>query len=180
MAFLLLTFFLMTTTMTTDTGIARDLPPMPPPDQEQQMLDINKRNLLAVYVSPSNEIMVGGERMDVSQITEKVKEFVLNPLRDETLSEFEDTEIEGMAQPYPVSKGVVSLENDRRTDYSTYIQVQNELTRAFNEIREEVSQQRFQRSFADLQKNYPNQLKAVRLAVPVKISEAELRNTEAL
>jgi biopolymer transport protein ExbD len=178
MAFLLLTFFLMTTTMTTDMGIARDLPPLPPEDQKDQMLDINKRNILAVYVNPSNAIMVGGERMDISQIAATVKEFVLNPTNNPDLSESEMTEIEHLGA-YPVSKGVVSLENDRRTNYTTYIQVQNELTRAFNEIRDEVAKRYFGRSFAELQDS-PELQTAVRMAVQTKISEAELRNTEAL
>lgn len=176
MAFLLVTFFLMTTTMTTDMGIARQLPPMPPVDQEP--LPINKRNTLQVYVSPSNEVMVGGERMDISQISAKVKEFILNVTEDPALPELEVTEID-LLGPYPVSKGVVSLQNDRRTNYATYIEVQNELTRAFNEMRDELSRARFGRPFSELQ-NHPDQLQAIRTAIPTKISEAELRNTEAL
>jgi biopolymer transport protein ExbD len=176
MAFLLLTFFLMTTTMTTDLGIVRQLPPMPP--ENQPPMDINKRNTLQVYVSPSNEVMVGGERIDISQISAKVKEFILNPNGLENLSEFELKEIENFGQ-YPVSKGVVSLQNDRRTSYTTYIKVQNELTRAFSELRDDVARKRFGRTFADL-KDSPDQQKAVRTAVPNAISEAELRNTEAL
>jgi biopolymer transport protein ExbD len=170
MAFLLLTFFLMTTTMNVDSGILRQLPPMPP--EEQPPMDINKRNILLVFVSAANDIMVGGERMDISQISPKVKEFVLNPSNDPTLSEFEITEVENLGN-YPISKGVVSLQNDRGTNYGTYIQVQNELTRAFNEIRDEVSRRYFQRPFSELG---DDQKKAVSLAVPQKISEAEPRN----
>lgn len=174
MAFLLLTFFLMTTTMTTDQGITRQLPPMPP--ENQPPMDINKRNILLVYVSQSNDIMVGGERMDVSQIAEKVKEFVVNTNSDPSLSEFEITEIDNLGE-YPVSKGVVSLKNDKGTNYGTYIAVQNELTRAFNDIRDKVSQQYFSRPFAEL---HDEQRKAVTLAVPLKISEAEPHNAGGL
>ena len=170
MAFLLLTFFLMTTTMTTDLGIQRQLPPMP--QDEQPPMDINKRNILLVFVSASNDIMVGGERMDVSQISEKVKDFVLNPTNNPNLSDFELTEVENLGE-YPVSKGVVSLQNDRGTNYGTYIQVQNELTRAFSELRDEVSKRYYGRPFSELQ---DEQRKAVTLAVPQKISEAEPRN----
>lgn len=170
MAFLLLTFFLMTTTMNVDSGIQRQLPPMPQDDNTQ--IEINKRNVLLVFVSASNDIMVGGERMDVTQIKDRVKEFVLNPYEDPNLSDIEITPIENLGD-YPVSKGVVSLQNDRGTNYGTYILVQNELTRAFNEIRDAVSMRYFHRSFAELN---DEQRKAITLAVPQKISEAEPRN----
>ncbi|MCD8186126.1 MAG: biopolymer transporter ExbD [Rikenellaceae bacterium] len=169
-AFIILIFFLMTTTMNVDSGIQRQLPPMP--QEEQPPMDINQRNILLVFVSASNDIMVGGERMDISQIKDKVKEFVLNPYEDPHLSDFEITEVDNLGS-YPVSLGVVSLQNDRGTNYGTYIQVQNELTRAFSEIREEVSMRYYGRSFTELG---DENRKAVTIAVPQKISEAEPRN----
>lgn len=171
MAFLLLIFYLMTTTMNVDTGIQRILPPMPD-ETNETAVDINKRNILLVFVSASNDIMVGGERMDISQIKDKVKEFVKNPYREEHLSDTKETEID-MIGTFDVSEGVVSLQNDRGTNYGTYIEVQNELTRAFNEIREEVSSRYFNKPFAELT---DDQRKAVSAAVPQKISEAEPRN----
>ena len=173
MAFLLLIFFLITTTMTVDSGIQRNLPPLADEDQQDPGIDVNRRNVLLVFVSASNEIMVGGQRMDVSQIKDKVKEFVQNPYKDPNLSDVEPTDIDIIGN-FPVSMGVVSLQNDRGTNYNTYIQVQNELTRAFNEIRDEVSLRYFNVKFAEL--NDENQNKAVRDAVPLKISEAEPRN----
>ena len=74
---------------------------------------------------------------------------------------------------YPVSKGVISLQNDRATSYEMYIKVQNELTRAFNEIRDELSKAHFGRPFLDLEKQ---QQDAIVAAVPLKISEAEPQN----
>ena len=173
MAFLLLTFFLMTTTMNVDSGIQRILPPMPPEDQKDVEIDINKRNILLVFVSKSNEIMVGGQRMDITQIKDRVKEFVLNPYDDPTLSSKKLEEGIDLIGDYMVSEGVVSLQNDRGTNYGTYISVQNELTRAFNEIRNEVSNRYFGRPFAELN---DEQRKAISIAVPQKISEAEPRN----
>ncbi|MDL2230523.1 biopolymer transporter ExbD [Alistipes sp. OttesenSCG-928-L06] len=173
-AFIILIFFLMTTTMNVDSGIQRQLPPMPP--EQQEPIDINKRNILLVFVSASNDIMVGGERMDIAQIKDRVKDFVLNPSQDPTLSDVEVTEIENLGN-YPVSKGIVSLQNDRGTNYGTYIQVQNELTRAFSEIRDQVSLRYYGKSFDDL--NDINR-KAITLAVPQKISEAEPRNIGGL
>ena len=74
---------------------------------------------------------------------------------------------------YPVSKGIVSLKNDRGTSYKAYIMVQNELTRAFNEVRDQVARAKFGVEFADLPED---QRAVVQKAVPLKISEAEPRN----
>ena len=83
-----------------------------------------------------------------------------------------DTEID-LIGSYPVSQGVISLQNDRGTSYNKYIMVQNELTRAFNEVRNEVSLQKFGRSFAELDEK---EREAITKAVPLKISEAEPKN----
>ncbi len=171
-AFLLLIFFLVATTMNVDSGIQRVLPPMQD-ESDVKPIDIKKRNILLVFVSKFDNIMVGGERMDITQLKDKIKEFVLNPNNDENLPETEDTKIEGAIGVYPVSKGVVSLQNDRGTSYNLYIMVQNELTRAFNEIRDEVSEKYYHKPFMELEKS---QRDAVQKAVPLKISEAEPRN----
>ena len=174
-AFLLLIFFLVATTMNVDSGIQRVLPPMPDETQQQQAMDIKKRNILLVFVSKFDDIMVGGERMDITQLKDKVKEFVLNPADDPNLPEKEVTKIDLIGN-FPVSKGVVSLQNDRGTSYNRYIMVQNELTRAFNEIRDMVAAQYFGgKKFLDLEEE---QRSAVQKAVPLKISEAEPRNIE--
>ena len=170
-AFLLLIFFLVTTTMNVDSGIQRMLPPLSE-EQQEQAQDVNQRNLLLVFVSAQDAIMVGGERMDIHQLKDKVKNFVLNPDNDPELPEKEITQIDLVGE-YPVSKGLVSLQNDRGTSYSTYIMVQNELTRAFNEIKEELSIRKFNKGFADLDEE---QRKAITTAVPSKISEAEPRD----
>ncbi len=174
-SFLLLIFFLVATTMNTDSGIQRVLPPMPDETQPQQAMDVKKRNILLVFVSKFDDIMVGGERMDITQLKDKVKEFVLNQTDDPNLPEKEMTKIDLIGN-FPVSKGVVSLQNDRGTSYNRYIMVQNELTRAFNEIRDMVASQYFGgKKFLDLEED---QRKAVQKAVPLKISEAEPRNIE--
>ena len=110
--------------------------------------------------------------MDVTMIKDKVKEFILNPLDDPNLPAKKIEQID-LIGDYPVSEGVVSLQNDRGTSYNMYIMVQNELTRAFNVVRNEVSMQKFGRRFDELS---DDQRTAVAKAVPLKISEAEPRN----
>ncbi len=177
-AFLLLIFFLVATTMNIDSGIQRVLPPMPEDERAQDPMDIKERNVLMVFISKFDNIMVGGERMDITELKDKAKNFVLNPTDDVNLPEREDTEIENFpGGSYPVSKGVISLQNDRGTSYELYLKVQNELTRAFNEIRDELSEAKFGRKFLDLPLKQRN---AIQKAVPQKISEAEPRNVDNL
>lgn len=167
-AFLLLIFFLVATTMNVDSGIQRVLPPMP--QGEDKPTDVKQRNMLLVYVSRTDNVMVGGERMDITELKNKAKEFVLNVNEEEHLPEKEITKID-LIGDYPVSVGIVSLRNDRGTSYDMYIKVQNELTKAFNEIRDEVAARYFGgRKFMDLPKA---EREAVQKAVPQKISEAE-------
>ena len=176
-AFLLLIFFLVATTMNVDTGLVRMLPPMPPDEKQQEDIKVKERNLFLVLISGSGNIMAGPagkqEIIDLHQLKDRTKEFILNPMDDENLPEKADKEIEladGSKWVYPESQGVVSLQT---TGYQSYIMVQNELTRAFNEVRDEVAMRKFGSKFADLPEENRN---AVSKAVPLKISEAEPRN----
>ena len=174
-AFLLLIFFLVATTMNVDTGLVRVLPPMPDPNVKQEDIKVKERNLFLVFVSGSGNIMAGGQQIDIHQLKDAAKEFILNPLNDENLPEKEDKTIDlpdGQKWVYPVSQGVISLQNTRDTSYQVYIHVQNELTRAFNEIRDELSMSKFGVRFGDLDED---QRKAITTAVPLKVSEAEPR-----
>ena len=174
-AFLLLIFFLVATTMNVDTGLVRVLPPMPDPNVQQGDFKVKERNLFPVLVAGNGTIMAKGEQIDIRRLKDKAKEFVLNPLDDENLPEKEVKELElpdGSMWAYPISQGVISLQTTRDTNYQVYIMVQNELTRAFNEIRDEVAMRKFGANFADLNEDQRN---VVTKAVPLKISEAEPR-----
>lgn len=170
-AFLLLIFYLVSTTMNVDSGIYRMLPPW----VEKTNQDANKvkeRNLMKVSVSSQDLLMIGDQWADLTQLKDKVKEFVTNPENLETLPEKEVTEIDLIGE-YPVSKGVVSLQNTRETSYDMYIKVQNELSRAVNELRDGLSMDRFQKKFSELTSD---QQKAITKAIPNQISEAEPRD----
>ena len=168
-AFLLLIFFLVSTTMDVDKGIQRRLPPMPDENQKQQDVKVNRRNIVVVRINAQDRILAGGEPMDVTQVKNKIKEFITNPANSESLPEKEMKDIEGFGQ-YAVSKGVVSLQNDRGTSYSAYLRVQNEIVKAFNEIRDDFAMVNYGSKYADLDEE---KQKIVREAVPQSISEAE-------
>ncbi|MFP4556528.1 MAG: ExbD/TolR family protein [Bacteroidales bacterium] len=167
-AFLLLIFFLVTTTMNVDTGLARMLPPMPE-DQEETEQDIKQRNILTVLISKSDRLLVDGMPMDVSMVREKTKEFISNPENDPELPEKEPTEIPLLGN-VDVTKGVISLQNDRGTSYKMYMLVQNELVAAYNELRDEVARTEFGRPYDDLDEEKQD---AVQKVYPQRISEAE-------
>ena len=174
-AFTVLIFFLVVSTMDIDTGIVRMLPPMADPNVKQEDIKVKERNLLLVFVSGSGNIMAGGKVISLNALKDKAKEFILNPFDDKDLPEKKPTEIEmpdGSKWTYPVSEGVISLQNTRDTSYQRYIQVQNELTRAFNEVRDEVAMAKFGKKFADLDEA---ERKVITKAIPMKISEAEPR-----
>lgn len=169
-AFLLLIFFLVTTTMNVDTGLARMLPPMPEEDQPlDKQPEVKQRNVFTVLVNKSDRLLVEGQPMDVTSLREKAKEFVVNPKDDINLSENAPTEVDffGVVN---VSKGVISLQNDRGTSYNMYMKVQNELVAAYNELREELSRRHFNKPYKDLNEE---QQKAVQKVYPQRISEAE-------
>jgi len=169
MAFILLCFFLMTTTMDQDKGLQRRLPPMPDPNQQAQDQKVNRRNIIVVKINSADRLLAGTEPMDVSQLKDKIKEFLSNPANDPSLPEKEEIEIEGFG-PCMVSKGVISLQNDRGTSYQAYIAVQNELVKAVNELRDEFSMANFGKLYSKLT---DEEAEVVRKAVPQNISEAE-------
>ena len=167
-AFLLLIFFLVSTTMDVDTGIYKKLPPIPE-DTDETPPKVKERNVLIILVNRNNDLLVNNEILDISQLREKTKEFILNPQNREDLPEKKATTI-----PYfgdvMVSKGLVSLQNDRGTSYEMYISVQDELAAASRELKDQKAMQKWNKKYADLD---GEQQKAVQKYVPMQISEAE-------
>ncbi len=169
MAFLLLCFFLMTTTMDQDMGLQRRLPPMPDKNQKVEDQKVNRRNIIVVKINSADRLLAGTEPMHVSQLKDKIKEFLTNPANDPNLPEKEEIEIEGYG-PCMVSKGVISLQNDRGTSYQAYMAVQNELVKAVNELRDEWSMANYGMLYTKLDEDKQG---IVRKAIPQNISEAE-------
>ena len=169
MAFLLLCFFLMTTTMDQDLGLQRRLPPIPDPNQKVEDQKVNRRNIIIVKINSADRLLAGTEPMHVSQLKDKIKEFLDNTQNNPNLPEKEEIDIEGFGKAM-VSKGVISLQNDRGTSYEAYIAVQNELVKAVNELRDAWSMENFGKTYASLDED---KQAIVRKAVPQNISEAE-------
>ncbi len=170
-AFLLLIFFLVTTTMDTDTGLARLLPPMQE-DQPDDTPPIKERNVFSVLLNSNNQLLVEGKPMQIEQLTEATKEFMENPMDLETLPEKKEVEVEFFGVQM-LTKGVISLQSDRGTEYQAYLMVQNELQRAISELRQDLAKRKFGKEYDELEKE---EQKAIRTIYPQKISEAEPKN----
>ncbi|MCK9254718.1 MAG: biopolymer transporter ExbD [Bacteroidales bacterium] len=172
-AFLLLIYWLLTTTMDVDTGIARQLPPIPDKTDITEV-DINKRNIFIVLINSENLLSVNGTTRKIEDLRDLTKEFVKSNPDDPSMPELESVYIDKLNKRIDVGKGVISLQNDRGTTYGTYIMVQNELVAAVNELRDEAAYEHFgKRNFEALDED---QKEAVRKIVPQRISEAEPKN----
>ncbi|MGC9330544.1 MAG: ExbD/TolR family protein [Bacteroidales bacterium] len=174
-AFLLLIFFLVTTTMDVDTGIARKLPPMPDEEQleKQEEVKIKQRNLFTVLINKNDQLLVEGELMEIRDLKDKAKEFILNENNEDHLPLKKEEYIPELGKTVMVPQGVISLQNDRGTSYGQYIAVQNELVAAYNEIREDAAYEYFGKSFEALNEEQQNGIKKL---YPLRISEAEPKN----
>ena len=167
-AFLLLVFFLVTTTMDVDSGIYRKLPPMPEKDQQVEN-KVKPRNVLLVLINQADLLSVGGEIMNVKDLKPKVKEFILNPANNPKFSEKKAKEVPFFPNA-EVSKGVISLQSDVGTSYEMYIKIQDELASAFNEMKDDKSMYKWGKHYADLNKD---QQSAIKKLIPMAVSEAE-------
>ena len=174
-AFLLLCYFLMVSTMDQNNGLQRRLPPMPDQNQKAEDQKVNRRNIIVVKINSADRLLAGNAPIDVSQLKDKIKEFLTNPSDDPNLPAREDTEIEGFGT-YPVSKGVISLQNDRGTSYRAYIAVQNELVKAVNELRDKFGRQHWGKPYVALTED---QQTIVKKAIPQNISEAEPKDVNS-
>lgn len=187
-AFLLLIFFLVTTTMDTDTGLIRRLPP-PPEDIPEDNDKIKQRNIFEILVNANDQLLVEGEYIQVTELREKAKEFIKSSpsfpnVGDKTnaanpnMPEFKQEEIPVLGNML-ISKQIISLQNDNGTSYEMYIKVQNELVGAYNELRNEFAQNKFGKSYEELVQQsgssdaIKEKMRAVKKVFPQRISEAE-------
>lgn len=175
-AFLLLIFFLVTTTMDTDTGLLRRLPP--PPEDKNEEIDIKQRNIFEILVNYNDQILADGDYIQVTELKAKVKEFIKGDPSNPEMPEFKNEDVPIFGN-IPVSKQIVSLQNDNNTSYQMYIKVQNELIAAYQEIRNERALKEFGKTYDELvatsgsSETIANQADAIKAIYPQRISEAE-------
>ena len=173
-SFLLLIFFLVTTSMDVNQGLARRLPAPIPPDQKVEDTDINKRNLLVVKINSANQLMVQGQLSDIKNLKDDAKKFILNENDDSFYPKlYEEDFGEPIGTIRYTKEHVISVQNNVDTQYQVYVNVQNELVAAYNELRDECARKYFHMSYNELDED--NQ-KRIQKIYPQKISEAEPKN----
>ncbi|MEL4307238.1 ExbD/TolR family protein [Joostella sp. CR20] len=185
-AFLLLIFFLVTTTIETDAGLDRKLPPIEPPTENPPV--IKQKNIFTVVVNKNNDLLVEDEPMELKNLRKAAVDFLDNGGGTGEKGEPCDY-CQGAKSPessdHP-SKAVISLQNDRLTEYGTYIAVQNELVAAYNELRNREAQRLYGRDFTEMNATYLDpktpdaakdelkpKLERIQQMYPQKLSEAE-------
>ncbi|HET8737103.1 MAG TPA: biopolymer transporter ExbD [Pricia sp.] len=192
-AFLLLIFFLVTTTIDTDSGLDRMLPPFEPPTEEPPV--IKEKNIFTVNINRNGQLLVEEELTDIKDLREKAKTFLDNGGAPSGSPEY-CSYCQGQRNPESSdnpTKAVISLKNDRETKYGTYITVQNELVGAYNELRNRAAQRLYGRDFTEMEADYldpetsdnvkddlKEKVKRIQDLFPMKLSEAETENTNEI
>ena len=174
-SFILLIFFLITTSMDTDQGLARTLPRPPEDEQQNNEIKVKERNILNIRINKDDYIMVTTLSSEdyiksFDEITERAKTFILNVNNDPNLPEVAEKDIELLGKVYTTPHHVISVQTDRGTSYGVYFQVQDALVKAYNELRNDLAKNKFNCTYAQCS---DKQKKAIREALPLKISEAE-------
>jgi biopolymer transport protein ExbD len=186
-AFLLLIFFLVTTTMDVDSGISKKLSEKPPKDYVPPI--IKERNIFEVNINRNNELLVEGQTMNVEDLKEAAVKFIDNGGGEGKIEDGVPTgkcdyckgERNTSSSDHP-NKAIISVQSDRGTEYGMYIKVQNELLRAYTELRNRLALDKYNTSYDVLEKAYKKdrkneELKAkvefVKSSYPQIVSDAE-------
>jgi len=181
-AFLLLIFFLVTTTIETDSGISRKLPPI---EESEEDVIIKQKNIFTVILNGKNQLLVEDEVMELEELREAAIKFLDNGGGS---GEDKCNYCKGAANPKSSDnpdKAIISLKNERETTYATYISVQNELVAAYTFLRNRRGEELFGTSYTEMQKNYKDvnwpgskaklkeNITQIKLEYPQKLSEAQ-------
>jgi len=182
-AFLLLIFFLVTTTIETDTGLNRKLPPID--DEQTEPPIIKEKNIFTVLINGKDQLLVEDNLMEIKDLRKAALEFLdngggsgddacnyCNGRKDPSSSDNPD-------------KAIISLKNDRETTYSVYISVQNELVAAYNILRDRRAEELYGMTLSKMQKDYDDvnfrgnrdklkeKIEKIKIEYPQKLSEVQ-------
>ena len=150
-AFLLLIFFLVTTTIETDSGISRKLPPI---EEQEEDVIIKQKNIFTVLLNGKDQILVEDELMELEDIRAAAIEFLDNGGgKGEDACDYCKGKGDLSSSDNP-DKAIVSLKNERETSYAAYISVQNELVAAYTHLRNIRAEELYGESYSEMLKNY--------------------------
>tara|TARA_B110001454_G_scaffold129922_1_gene121112 strand:+ start:2169 stop:2789 length:621 start_codon:yes stop_codon:yes gene_type:complete len=189
-AFLLLIFFLVTTTMNVDSGVSKKLSEKPPADYVPPV--IKEKNIFEVGINRNNELLVEGERMDIKDIKDAAIAFIDNGGGEGKVENGVVTgpcnyckgERSESSSDHP-NKAIISVQSDRLTEYGTYIAVQDQLLRAYTVLRNRLSMATYKVSYTELEEAYKDnktnqdlkkKVEFIKTSYPQIISDAEPTN----
>ncbi|TCP25056.1 biopolymer transport protein ExbD [Tenacibaculum skagerrakense] len=159
-AFLLLIFFLVTTTMDVDSGISMKLPEKPPANYDPPK--IKEKNIFEISINRNNDLFVDGDVMELKDLKGAAKKFIDNgggignPMPGEEKGkecDYCNGDRDPESSDHP-NKAIISIESDRAADYEVYVSIQNELRRAYTELRNELSLKKYKRTFDEIEEAY--------------------------
>ena len=166
-SFMLLIFFLVTSSMDTDKGLPRQLPP-PQDEQTEQELQVKERNVLELKLDADNRLTIGGEEATLQQLQQRVEEFVANTADDPHLPEKSTREVNLFGLTQVSDRHIIYIQADRRTSYDAYFQMQNAIVAAYTHLRNQLAQKQFGHSYDQCS---AEQRDAVNMVYPQRISE---------
>lgn len=166
-SFMLLIFFLVTSSMDTDKGLSRQLPP-PEDDTEQTEVEVKRRNVMELVLDANDRLTCNGEDIDNAGLTERVADFVANKFDDPGLPEKSDREVHLMGRCQVSDRHIITITTDRQTTYNAYFEMQNAIVRGYNRLRNELSLQHFGHGYDQCSQEERD---AVALVYPQRISE---------
>lgn len=160
--------------MDTNKGLSSRLPIIPISKQDGgNSTDILKsRNMLDVYLNKKDQLIVDGNYTTIDQLRDIAKNFIDNPDNERRKPEKIEMDVPYFGPILVTSKHIISLRNDRGSSYQAYIFVQDELVGAYNDLRDKLSQKKWQKKYANLTKD---EQKAILLIYPQRISEVILK-----
>ena len=168
-AFLLLLFFLVATTISQEKGIVRKLPDPCPTTGEDCNANIHKRNVLNISINEKGELLVAKDITKLSELKDRAKQFLDNNASG--VCEYCEGAQDPTASDHP-NKAVISLSSHRLSSYARFIAVQDELTKAYKELRSDYAAEKFGKSLRELS---DTEVKEVQKAYPFKVSEASVK-----
>jgi len=169
-SFILLIFFLITTSMDTDQGLGRTLPKPPDEDELNNEMKVKERNILNIRINKDNYLMIGEDYVSVDDVKARAKEFIANKENRKNLPELKPKKIKLLGTRMVTENHVISVQTDRGTSYGVYFVVQDAIVSAYNELRDELAKEEFGYKYEFCTKE---QQEAIREVYPQKISEAE-------
>lgn len=166
-SFMLLIFFLVTSSMDSDKGLTRQLP-TPEDKTEEQDLVVKRRNVMELRLDASDRLTCDGDTIDAAELTKRVKEFVANDSGDDKKPELSEREVHLLGRCKVSDRHVIFIETSPETTYDAYFQMQNAIVAAYSALRDNIARKSFRRPYTQCTQE---QRDAIAMVYPQRISE---------